>query len=188
MICNRQQALDSRFYTYLWLRADGTPYYVGKGKGQRGYQHHKAQHKHRPESAARIFVQYWATSEEAAAMEMWYIRLFGRKDLGTGILRNQTDGGDGRSHYKHTPETIAKLRATHLRLGAHRNFKHTPEQIEKQRKAQLGRVGAWKGKTMPKSIRDKMSATRTGKATQPWSAQSRINIMEGRRLARLCRG
>jgi len=85
------------FYTYLWLREDGTPYYVGKGTGRRAYMHHGS--THRPKDKSRIFVQFWESEEKAFEIEKWYISLFGRKDLGTGILRNLTGGGEGQSGY-----------------------------------------------------------------------------------------
>jgi hypothetical protein len=82
------------FYTYMWLREDGTPYYVGKGTGSRAFTS-KNHCVHRPHDAARIIVQHWSSEQEAFEMEMWWIALYGRKDVGTGCLRNRSNGGDG---------------------------------------------------------------------------------------------
>ena len=83
------------FYTYFWMRGDGTPYYVGKGTGNRALRSSRHHKLHRPKESARILIQFWSSETEALEMEKYYIRLFGRKDNGTGILRNFTDGGDG---------------------------------------------------------------------------------------------
>ena len=104
------------FYTYMWMRGNGTPYYVGKGKERRAYT--SANHNVlRPESDARIFIQYWGSEYEAFEMEKWFIAFFGRKDNNTGILRNLTDGGEnpprqlGNQHAKgkkHSAEANAR--------------------------------------------------------------------------------
>jgi hypothetical protein len=66
---------------------------VGKGSGKRAYTSN-AHGVHRPESNHLIIVQFWESEEKAFEMEKWYIDFFGRKDNGTGILRNLTDGGE----------------------------------------------------------------------------------------------
>jgi hypothetical protein len=99
-----------QFYSYLWLRDDTTPYYAGKGSGDRAFltKTHKVKP---PVDKSLILVFSHATEEEAFESEKNFIKWFGRKDLGTGCLRNFTDGGEGRAGYKIPAES-------RLRMGA----------------------------------------------------------------------
>jgi hypothetical protein len=49
------------------------------------------------------------TYEEAERIEIFLIKHYGRKDLGTGSLVNLTNGADGTRGHKHTKETKEKL-------------------------------------------------------------------------------
>jgi len=144
-----------KFYTYLWLREDGTPYYVGKGRGKRAYTNvgHAVR---RPKERSRIFVQYWESEEKAFEMEKWYISFFGRKDLGTGILRNMTDGGDGPSGWVPTEETKTKIREARKRQVF-------TEETRKRLKAARAR------RVYTDEMRRNMSAAQKGKKC-PWNA------------------
>ena len=99
----------NRFYTYAYLREDKTPYYIGKGTGDRIYSTNRRNNP--PKDKSRIiFLKQNLTEEEAFRHEIYMIAVFGRKDLGTGILHNLTDGGDGASGYVFSEETRKKMR------------------------------------------------------------------------------
>jgi hypothetical protein len=87
----------NRFYTYAYLREDKTPYYIGKGNGRRVYKRSKKDIKPPKDKSRIIFLKQNLTEEEAFKHEIYMIAVFGRKDIGTGILHNRTDGGDGTS-------------------------------------------------------------------------------------------
>jgi hypothetical protein len=91
-----------QFYTYLWLREDGTPYYVGKGSGQRAWRIGCPPHD-------RILVQFYPDETSAFAAEIFLIAFYGRKDLGTGCLRNMTDGGEGSCGWVASLETRRRM-------------------------------------------------------------------------------
>jgi hypothetical protein len=87
----------NRFYTYAYLRKDRTPYYIGKGCGRRIYAR-DGRPCNKPKNKSRIvLLKKNLTEEEAFKHEKYMIFVFGRKDLGTGILHNRTDGGEGSS-------------------------------------------------------------------------------------------
>lgn len=118
-----------QFYAYLWLRVDGTPYYAGKGKGRRAFMR-GSHHLRPPMDRTRILI--FVRSSEAAALstERELIANWGRKDLGTGCLRNFTDGGEGSSGYRHTEDAKQKIQIASRSMS--------PETKEKIRKSLVG--------------------------------------------------
>jgi hypothetical protein len=97
-----------KYYTYAYLREDKTPYYIGKGKKERIYSTHR---KFKPpkDKSRIIFLKQNLTEEEAFRHEVYMIAVFGRKDLGTGILHNRTNGGEGPSGAVRSDETRKKM-------------------------------------------------------------------------------
>lgn len=83
------------YYTYAYLREDGTPYYIGKGRNNR------IKNKHVnvpvPPKDRRIYLKQGLSEIDAYRHEMYLIDVLGRKDLGTGMLINRSPGGEGNS-------------------------------------------------------------------------------------------
>jgi len=94
------------FYTYAFMRKDGTPYYIGKGRDRRWKRGHNV---FVPPVERVLFLKTGLVEEDAFRHEIYMIAVLGRKDVGTGILRNITDGGEGLSGYVFSDESKAKI-------------------------------------------------------------------------------
>lgn len=92
------------YYTYAYLRENDskhgkrkTPYYIGKGKGKRMYKANGRCCGVPVDKNFIVILKSGLSEQEAFKWEEFYIRHYGRQDLGTGILRNKSDGGEGAS-------------------------------------------------------------------------------------------
>jgi len=107
----------NNYYTYAYLNEEGIPYYIGKGKGNRLYDH-RGKNCNPPKDKSRIIkLKQNITEEEAFKHEIYMIAVFGRKCNETGILMNIADGGNappkmyGDDSPTKRPEVKAKIGA-----------------------------------------------------------------------------
>ena len=84
------------YYVYAYTYEDGSPYYIGKGKGNRAYTKHKRNLLPQDRSCI-VILQENLSESDAYTLEVELIKTYGRIDLGSGPLRNLTDGGEGAS-------------------------------------------------------------------------------------------
>ena len=145
----------NKFYTYAYLREDKTPYYIGKGQGNRVYK--KCKGTKPPKNKSRIiFLKQNLTEEEAFKHEKYMIAVFGRKDLKTGILHNRTDGGEGSS---------GAIRSAEFKLNLskiNKNKTLSEEHKEKIGNAQKGDKNHNYGKSASQETKIKMSKAQLG--------------------------
>lgn len=123
----------------------GKTFYIGIGKGEdRAFDY-----SHRSDFWKRYANKYGVNSEilingisfdEAKELEVLLISEYGRRDLGTGVLVNMTDGGDGSINLVVSEETRIKM------SESHKGKKSTKETRKKLSKIRQGNGNGMFGK------------------------------------------
>lgn len=204
----------------LWNPIDRTCFYVGKSSGKRSrFSDHLRQARnlregkrlgdHNPIKAgtickiqdAGLVPEYRVVFEsnieqEALNMEVKLIAKYGRRNTGTGILANMTDGGEGIRGWKLSEEAranrvssmkgrkLSEETKAKMRLAA-LGRKHSEETRQKISEVQKGRIQtlesvekrrlAMTGKTMSEEAKQKISIAKMGKPlSEEHAAKARV--------------
>jgi hypothetical protein len=146
------------FYVYeLWNPLKNLPFYVGKGQYDRCFHHilklhdpNQFHNRHKKHTIQKILnenekviikIVFSGKEDDCLSEEVRLIKKYGRRDIGTGILTNLTDGGEGVSGKIYSEEEKEKRRQ---RMLGENNFmfgrKRTKEEISKIQETKKERI------------------------------------------------
>jgi|CryBogDrversion2_11_1035321.scaffolds.fasta_scaffold13739_3 hypothetical protein len=164
------------YYVYQYLRKDGTPYYIGKGSGRRAYAGCRTIPKPKDKNLIQI-IAHKLSELESFLLETKLIKHYGRIDLGTGILRNLTNGGEGASN---VANKVAWNKGKKQSLEHNQKISNSlkgksksDESVRKMKEKLKGRVGTMLGKSHSLETKDKISKSLTGKLKGPDSEETK---------------
>lgn len=175
------------YYVYILRdpRKENEPFYVGKGKDNRVEFHGNKADVHNPfkinvinkikEVGLEPVIEYYRENlEESVAFseEIALIKQYGRRDNGTGILTNLTDGGEGSSGYIRSEDATEKWYDSRKNSG----YKHPIEVIEKIAKSNTG-------KKRSSETKKKLSESHIGKIQTEESNKKRSEKLKGRKIS-----
>jgi len=165
-----------KYYTYAYLREDRTPYYIGKGKKRynKYYSRTTAVHENVfiPPKERILILKEFDSEFDAYKHEMYMIAVFGRKDNGTGILHNRTDGGDGHTNMS----DYARKKCSETHKG---------KVLSEETKRKIGETRKNRGYTCSEDQKQKYSEIYTGEGNPNYgkkhSPETLKKISEGTR-------
>ena len=143
--------MENNWYVYRHIRLDkNEPFYIGIGNKKNYARAYQIRPDRRNAIWCKIFLKTeieveiildGLTKTQASAKEQEFIKLYGRIDLGSGVLCNMTDGGDGIWNCVRSDETKEKLRQQ--KLGSKNPMfgkKPSEETLLKMSNSQKGRT------------------------------------------------
>jgi hypothetical protein len=165
-------------------------FYIGKGSGPRAYitqsrgQYWKNYVKKYGIPIVEILYDN-LEENESFTLEKYLIESLGRKDLGTGILVNTSDGGKGSSGMVHSEKTKDIIRKARKGKPSNNKGKTWTQKNKREKNKPRGKYKTRKdkGKTFSKEIKAKFSEGKRNKSKEVLQLDMQGNLIKEWRSA-----